>query len=1104
MNKTTSTSVSVSTLAYYTDVIFVVFPQTEPLIGDQPYRLAFTLQPDPTNEWNVTGSVSTIPVRVDALVGTNITTLNRYGGANWINFVDTQTCSRECSAKTVKNVFNAALGTAARTFNVDFYSSGGKPIHNVSVVIRLHATWTVKGKRNNTYTITNLSLTRKSYNRTLGTPLTKPSSFISALTEMPPLPASSFTERTDCPQDQAGLKRWQEPATWGGTVPPVNGTPITLPANSKVYIDGCTFSSQTWSSPLGTITIPEGSELIIGEGVSKLTITNILVKGRLRIGGPTCRLKTQMTITVSSTAAKIDDVCGARTICATGKGQIDIHGKLFDATWSRLASHAFAGDDRVQLQSTVNWEVGQSVVITSTSFNNSADNHQYEVRVIKAVQGKLVQFTQPLEYYHYAGAEYQGEVALLSRRITIQGDAASANSKIGGHIIGVGATAQLRVSGVLAFRMGQYNTMARYPFHFHHMKSAPHSYFRDCSVWNSFFRCYTVHGTNDTVLSRNVAFNTIGHCYYIEDGVEENNKFQYNLAAYQVPIWATPGVPTNFAPPGSQSQEGLQLDQNSNIVIPADVSAGAFYITNAYNEFVGNVGSGGFAGFSFVNLLAPIGTHRDQPGIVPKDRMTKVFDGNSCHSAGWHWTFTGCVYIGGQLWYQNTSTSVLTYRVGRFVGNTRRTAYHNGTQGWMRFTNLQVAQCRMGLSHWGDRLELINFQATDVARSAQIFGESWMDNAVVNVNSTNPVPKAADVITSTTEGFQYYDTNSRAIITRVQFKNFLRSKDWTISALTHSDQFKPQGIAASKAITFSNCNDTRRIWLAPRDPFTGSVRYFNLMDFDGSIMNTSGRTLIGNAQTEYRIYNDSGSGLISNWWKIHSSCIQNNNWKVWGCTLNDWRYQVASISLYVKGLIEKDVVINDYTDYAGLMTHFGGGGRTIVTRNVGITGPTGPGLGWFLTLNKGTPNIFNVSIYNIPWVPELGSYTYLPLVVPYPKSLSSSHFTIVSGWIYTAKKNNVTAAANLTEMYQDPLGRKFYYDAGTGYLYLKIVGEWPANHVLTDKSYSAGGCRLYDSNSHRYDITFDCPSCTPILDSGGTKYYTPGTTTPPPVANAHW
>lgn len=47
----------------------------------------------------------------------------------------------------------------------------------------------------------------------------------------------------------------------------------------------------------------------------------------------------------------------------------------------------------------------------------------------------------------------------------------------------------------------------------------------------SYFRCYVVHGTDDSVVQNNVAFDAYGHCYYLEDGVEEYNTIDGNLAA---------------------------------------------------------------------------------------------------------------------------------------------------------------------------------------------------------------------------------------------------------------------------------------------------------------------------------------------------------------------------------------------------------------------------------------------------------------------------------------------------------------------------------------------------------------------------------------------
>ena len=41
-----------------------------------------------------------------------------------------------------------------------------------------------------------------------------------------------------------------------------------------------------------------------------------------------------------------------------------------------------------------------------------------------------------------------------------------------------------------------------------------------------------MHGTNGVLIEDNVAFDTFGHCYMTEDGVEHSNRFIGNLGAY--------------------------------------------------------------------------------------------------------------------------------------------------------------------------------------------------------------------------------------------------------------------------------------------------------------------------------------------------------------------------------------------------------------------------------------------------------------------------------------------------------------------------------------------------------------------------------------------
>ena len=79
------------------------------------------------------------------------------------------------------------------------------------------------------------------------------------------------------------------------------------------------------------------------------------------------------------------------------------------------------------------------------------------------------------------------------------------------------AGSTMRLEGVELVGLGQAGTLGRYPVHFHRMGDAPASYVRSASVHDSNQRCVTVHGTNQVLVDRVVAFNAPGHCFFLEE-----------------------------------------------------------------------------------------------------------------------------------------------------------------------------------------------------------------------------------------------------------------------------------------------------------------------------------------------------------------------------------------------------------------------------------------------------------------------------------------------------------------------------------------------------------------------------------------------------------
>lgn len=159
-----------------------------------------------------------------------------------------------------------------------------------------------------------------------------------------------------------------------------------------------------------------------------------------------------------------------------------------------------------------------------------------------------------------------------------------------------------------------------------------------------------------------------GHCYYLEDGIEENNVLERNLAAHVHPI-QTAG--------SGGGQQGTDRWQNASLFDPSDAGrqestlchlwaracrqhaqagqqgaaglrrvpsphtqrrpyplvcmapgASGFYSLNAYNSWIDNAAVGGFSGFTFRELrLAARGTYVPRAAACRCRRAQRAFCG---------------------------------------------------------------------------------------------------------------------------------------------------------------------------------------------------------------------------------------------------------------------------------------------------------------------------------------------------------------------------------------------------------------------------------------------------------------------------------------------
>jgi len=170
--------------------------------------------------------------------------------------------------------------------------------------------------------------------------------------------------------------------------------------------------------------------LILADANTTLHAHGFILQGAFLAGSATCRLRSYINITLHGTRPQRQAIRAslewAKGFAVTGR--MELHGALSSATWSRLAQEVLPGDRVVFTQDSLNWEPGQNVVLTTTALKNARDFSEMETFNITRIwrlsadhPATAAELSRPVKYRHYVVEEYQAELALLSRRLTVQG-----------------------------------------------------------------------------------------------------------------------------------------------------------------------------------------------------------------------------------------------------------------------------------------------------------------------------------------------------------------------------------------------------------------------------------------------------------------------------------------------------------------------------------------------------------------------------------------------------------------------------------------------------------------------------------------------------------
>ena len=427
--------------------------------------------------------------------------------------------------------------------------------------------------------------------------------------------------------------KWSDASAWPSGKVPAAGEAVTIPRGTEVLLDV--------SPPeLRSITV-QGKLTFVDERDLALTTDWIYVPGgELQIGTEAKPFKHKATITLTDNVPGEDiHTMGDRGIMLQA-GTLNIHGNRTHS-WTKLAATAEKGARQIQVLDAREWKPGDEIVLASTDYNP----RQAERRTITAVNGNTLSFAEPLAYMHFGkitfGVDERGEVGMLTRNIKVQASDDHLDKYFGGHIMAM-AGSKMYLSGIELNRMGQNMHLARYPIHWHIDGDAPGQYIENSAIHDTYNRCVTVHGTNDLRIENNVTYNTVGHCFFLEDGIEHGNAFVHNLAIQTKCHPTLDCVPTNLAANGEKDPRSAdraaysKLSFHGDTLLPSDNTVAAFWITNPDNSFIDNVAAGSDENGFWLSLpMHPQGAFKDSPAsktIWPRRTPLRAFKGNVAHS----------------------------------------------------------------------------------------------------------------------------------------------------------------------------------------------------------------------------------------------------------------------------------------------------------------------------------------------------------------------------------------------------------------------------------------------------------------------------------------
>ncbi|XP_051896303.1 cell surface hyaluronidase-like isoform X2 [Pristis pectinata] len=296
------------------------------------------------------------------------------------------------------------------------------------------------------------------------------------------------------------------------------------------------------------------------------------------------------------------------------------------------------------------WLPGDQIVIASTDYSM----HQAEeFTLLPCPECNIyqVKIGKP-RYLHMGevvdGIDMRAEVGLLSRNILIKGEMEDScdgqnfchffsYDTFGGQIKILRNFASVHLSGIELTNMGQ-QILGSYPIHFHLAGDVdqkggynPPTYVDNVAIHHCFSRCVAIHATNGLLVKDTIGYDTLGHCFFLEDGVEQRNILYHNLGLLTKPGTILP----------SDRNEIMCISIRNRVCgnyIPVPntdcMAVTTFWISNPNNHLINNAAAGAQdVGVWYIFHRAPTG---ESVGKFPEGQSEftplGIFYNNRVHS----------------------------------------------------------------------------------------------------------------------------------------------------------------------------------------------------------------------------------------------------------------------------------------------------------------------------------------------------------------------------------------------------------------------------------------------------------------------------------------